>query len=126
MLLPLATYTVRRVYIKDQDEESNEILEGEVPMSNEQQDYYKGVIGDGVARVTVGRDMSEMDYGSGGKVFVSVSLACDQSEPGISAAVGLAARLADYFVEQHYLQMKQRCQAIGLLKPVHTNGRPQY
>lgn len=124
--LPHATLTVRRVYIKSQNELNNEILEGEAPMSQEQQDYYKGVIGDGQAKVTVGRDMSEMDYGSGGKVFVSISLSCDQSSAGITQAVGLASQMADYFVEQHYLQMKARCQSIGLLKEVHTNGRPQY
>lgn len=124
--LPHTQLKVRRVYIENAKEIDNEISEGEAPMSDQQQDYYKGVIGDGQARISVGRDMSEMDYGSGGKVFISVSLACDQSSAGISQAVQLAAQMADYFVDQHYQQMKQRCMQLQLLKPAATNGRPQY
>lgn len=124
--LPHTALRVRRVYYADKGVEvDNEVLEGEVPMSQEQQDQYKAVIGDGQARVSVGRDMSDMNYGSGGKVFVSVSLACDQSAAAVQYAVGLAAQAADYYVEQHFQQMKQRCFALGLLKPP-TDGRPQY
>ncbi len=126
MQLPLATLTVRRVYVQNKNEIDSEISEGEAPMSEQQQDQYKGIIGDGQARVAVGRDMSEMDFGSGGKVFISVSLACDQSATGISWAAGLAAQMADYFVEQHYQQMKQRCINLRLLKPAVPGERPQY
>jgi len=116
---------LRRVYIQDANELETEIQEGEAPMSQEQQDYYKNIIGDGQGRVSVGRDMSEMDYGSGGKVFVSVSLVCDQSAGGLSSAINLAAQMADSFIVYHHQQMKERCIQIGLLKPVPTNGRPQ-
>lgn len=124
--LPRAALYVRRIYMNNGREVDSEVEEGEAPMSEAQQDQYKAVIGDAQARVSVGRDMSEMDYGSGGKVFISVSLVCDQSQAGISYAVGLAAQMADYFVEQHYQQMRSRCHAIGLLEQPHTNGRPQY
>ena len=94
-------------------------------MSQQQQDYYKAIIGDGLARVSVGRDMSEMDLGSGGKVFVSVSLVCNQDAQTVNYAVGLAAQIADYQIEQHFQQMKQRCEAMGLLKPA-APARPAY
>lgn len=125
VILPHTSFTVRRVYSKNSNDVDNEVLEGEVPMSQQQQDYYKAVVGDGLARVSVGRDMSEMDFGSGGKVFVSVSLVCNQDAQTINYAVGLAASIADYQVEQHFQQMKQRCEAMGLLKPV-APGRPVY
>ncbi len=124
--LPLASATIRHVYMKEGNELDNWIQEGEAPMNQQQQDYYKAVIGDAQARVTVGRDMSEMDYGSGGKVFISVSLACDQSAGGISQAAMLAAQMADYYVVDHFQQMKARCLQLQLLKPAHTEGRPQY
>lgn len=94
-------------------------------MSQEQQDSYRAIIGNGQAKVTVGRDMSEMDFGSGGKVFVSVSLSCDQSQLGIMQAAGLAAAAADYFVDMHFKQMKQKCVEMHLLKPAQPE-RPQY
>lgn len=118
--------TVRRVYVRDGIPNGSEISEGDAPMTEIQQDYYKNVIGDGQARVTIGRDMSEMDYGSGGKVFISVSLACDQSAAGIQAAAGLGAQMADYFVSQHYQEMKQRCLQLGLLEVKPVAARPQY
>lgn len=117
---------VRRSYIKNKLEVDNEVLEGEVPMTQEQQDYYKQVIGDGQGRISVGRDMSEMAFGSGGKVFVSVSLACDQSSAGIMNAIGLAASMADYYIALHHQQMKERCVQMGLLKPAPISGMPQY
>ncbi len=94
-------------------------------MTQQQQDVYKSLIGDGQARVSVGREMSESDYGSGGKAFVSVSLACDQSANGISGAINLASQVADFFVTEHHKQVKQRCIEMGLLKDPNA-GRPTY
>lgn len=128
MLIPTdqGKLTVRQVFYKNSHEMDNYISEGDLPMSQEQQDQYKAIIGDGQGRITIGRDMSEMNFGSGGKVFVSVSLTCDQSYAGIAAAVGLAAQAADYFVETHYQQMKQRCLSLGLLETKPASARPQY
>jgi hypothetical protein len=125
--IPHTSMTVRRVYVKDKKTIDSEIQEGEVPMSQEQQDQYKAIIGDGLARVSVGRDLSESDFGSGCKAFVSVSLACDQSAAAINYAVGLADQMATYYVERHLQEARQRCYALQLLKPpVDPNARPQY
>lgn len=125
--LPHTALTVRRVYIRNKTELESEILEGEVPMSQEQQDQYKAVIGDGLARVSVGRDLSESDYGSGCKAFVSVSLVCDQSASAINYAVSLADQMATFYVEKHLNEARQRCYGMGLLKPpVDPSLRPQY
>jgi len=125
--LPHTAMVVRRVYVRDKQEIENEISEGEVPMTQQQQDQYKLVIGDGLARIAVGRDLSDTDYGSGGKAFVSVSLACDQSAAGISSAIVLAQQMADYYVEQHIQAVRQKCYQLNLLKPpADPNARPQY
>jgi hypothetical protein len=42
----------------------------EAPMDQNQQDAFKALIGDGLGRATVSREMGESDYGNGGKVFV--------------------------------------------------------
>jgi hypothetical protein len=127
LYLPHTTLTVRRTYVQNNKEVENEILEGEVEMNQQQQDEYKMIIGDAQARVSVGRDLAEMDYGSGGKVFVSVSLTCDQSHQGIARAVQLAAYMADGFVAQHYQEMKSRCTQLGILKtPAPLNSPGNY
>jgi hypothetical protein len=78
---------------KDEGRESDHsIYDGEAIMSQEQQDRYKALIGDGLSKVTVASELAEKDYGSGGSVVVSVTLTCDQSEPIIGAAIGLAVR----------------------------------
>lgn len=125
--LPHTAMVVRRVYVRDKQEIGSEISEGEVPMTQQQQDHYKSIIGDGQARITVGRDLSDTDYGSGGKAFVSVSLTCDQSSAGISGAIQLAQQMADYYIEQHLGQVRQKCYQLQLLKPpADPNARPQY
>ncbi len=75
-------------------------------MSTPQQDYYKSLVGDGLAKVTVSKELSEMSYGNGGKVMVSVSLTCDQSQAGVNGAAGLADQLAVYYLSQHFDQMR--------------------
>lgn len=125
--LPHTKLTVRRVYTMNKQEVESEILEGEVPMTQQIQDEYKNILGDAQARISIGRDLSELDFGSGGKVFVSVSLACDQSQAGIARAIQLADYLATGFVQQHFQEMRNRCVQIGLLKPpVATGSGPQY
>lgn len=122
--LPTTKMLVRRVYVQDKQEVSSEVAEEEVPMTQAQQDHYKSIIGDGLSRVSVSRDLSEMDFGSGGKVFVSVSLACDQSQAGITRAVELASGIAKWYVEQQLGEVRQQCYTLGLLKD--PGQRPQY
>lgn len=85
-------------------------------MSEEQKDQYKAIIGDGLGRVMVGRDLGEKDFGSGGGVVVNVSLACDQSEKGLNDAIHLAHRLADQACWHYQHQLKSQLLQAGILK----------
>lgn len=95
-----------RVIVQNQ-EVDHLVQEGEVFVSQEQADGYKALVGDGLARVTVSKELSESTYGNGGKVMVSVSLTCDQSQGGVNTAITYADRLASYWVDQHHGTMKQ-------------------
>jgi len=94
----------------------HDVYEGEAKMSQEQQDYYKSLIGDGLSRVSVSRDQTDKDFGNGGGVSVNVTLTCDQSTAVVAAAVQLAFQIADqytwYYREQVKAQMLQR----GIIK----------
>lgn len=85
-------------------------------MSAQQVDYYKNIIGDGLSKITVSKDLGEKDFGKGGSVMVSVTLTCDQSEAGINGAIQLADRLATYWTDQHHDGMRKLVQQKGLLK----------
>lgn len=85
-------------------------------MSQQQQDRFKALIGDGLGKVTIGRDLGEKDFGSGGGVFVNVTLTCDQSEAGLRAAIPLAYEIADSYVWHYQRQLKQQLLAEGILK----------
>lgn len=85
-------------------------------MSQQQADAYGALIGDGRARITVSKELSESDFGNGGKVMVSVSLTCDQSHGAINGAVQLADSLAVYWVDYHHNNMRQMVQAKGIHK----------
>lgn len=114
---PLTRFTVHHHYIVNKQEVDHDLLEGEVPMSQAQQDAYKGIIGDGNAKVTLSRELSESSFGNGGKVFVSVTLTCDQSQQGLSAAVSLAQSCADHFIWQHHAELRNQLVSRGILKP---------
>ncbi len=81
-------------------------------MSQQQQDQLKALVGDGQARVSVGRDLANKDFGNGGGVLVNVTLTCDQSQGAINAAIGLAYQIADgaawYYQEQLQRQLVQK------------------
>jgi hypothetical protein len=96
--------------------ESHEVYEGEVKMSQEQQDAYTGLIGDGKASVTVSRELSESDYGNGGKVFVSVSLTVDQSQAAINQGIHLANQVAEGATFHYHSVMREQLTQRGLLK----------
>ncbi len=86
-------------------------------MSQQQQDYYKSLLGDEKGRVTVGRDLGEKDFGSGGGVSVTVSLTCDQSAEKVAAAIGLAFQVADGACWHYQGLVKQQLLNAGILKP---------
>lgn len=93
----------------------HEVYEGEAKMSQEQQDYYKSLVGDGLSKVTVGRDNGEKDFGSGGGVMVSVTLTCDQSQDKIRGAIDLAYQITDSFTWYYQNLLKQQLIQAGIL-----------
>lgn len=86
-------------------------------MSQVQQDRFKALIGDGLAKVTVGRDMGEKDFGNGGGVFVNVTLTCDQDQTVISAAIALAHEVANNNAWYYHQDLKQQLVKAGIIKP---------
>ena len=99
----------------------HEVYEGEVKnMTQEQQDSLKQLLGDGQARVTVSREISAQDYGRGGKVFVSVSLACDQSTVGVTMATRWAGSMVDAFVLEQHGELQQRLVGLGIIARSNT------
>jgi hypothetical protein len=98
-------------------EPTHRVYEGTVDMSQEQQDKYKTIIGDGLAKITVGSDFSEKDYGNGGGVMVSVTLTCDQSDEKINAAIALANELSSRYAWHYRNMLRQQLVQAGILKP---------
>lgn len=93
----------------------HELYEGEAVMSQDQQDYYKSLVGDGLSKVTVARDNGEKDFGNGGGVMVSVTLTCDQSQDKIRDSITLAHQIADSFTWYYQNQLKQQLVQAGIL-----------
>lgn len=85
-------------------------------MSQVQQDRYKSLVGDGLSKVTVGKDLGEKDFGSGGGVIVSVTLTCDQSEQAVTLAIALAYEVADNHAWHYQQKLKQQLLQSGILK----------
>lgn len=84
-------------------------------MSQQQADQYKAIIGDGLAKVSVGRDLGEKDFGSGGGVIVNVTLTCDQSEGKLNEALRLAHTLSDQACWYYQQQLKKQLVEAGIL-----------
>lgn len=84
-------------------------------MSQEQQDKYKALIGDGLAKVTIMRDLGEKDFGNGGGVAVNITLTCDQSANGVNGAIQLASEVAEGWVWHYHTQLKQQLVQSGIL-----------
>jgi hypothetical protein len=85
-------------------------------MSQEQQDYYKSLLGDEKAKVTVMRDLGEKDFGSGGGVAVNITLTCDQSQDAVQKAIGLAYQVADSACWHYQKIIKQQLLQNGILR----------
>ena len=93
------------------------VYEGPVEMTPEQIDSYKQLKGDEKATVTASRDVSEMDFGTGGKVFVSVTLTVDQSTQGIESGYQWATYFVNKKVWEAHDELKRQLVEKGLLKP---------
>jgi hypothetical protein len=115
--MPFGKMTVTRRAIQNKNEVLYEVLEQEVPMGQQEKDAYAQLVGDGNASITVSREVGEQSYGNGGKVFVSVTLSCHQDKAYIDSAIGFAKNLADFHVEQHYYELKDKLVKLGILKP---------
>lgn len=114
---PLARMVVH-THLKVNDQNIDHLVyEGEAQMSQAQQDEYRALIGDGQARVSVSRDLSEKDYGNGGGVQVTVSLTCDQSQAALNQAIVLAHQLADSACWHYQSATKQQLIDRGVLRP---------
>ncbi len=92
------------------------VYEGEATMTPQQQDQYQAILGDQKARVSVGRDLTEKDFGSGGGIMVNVTLTCGQSKPEIEAAIALAQQMADGAAWYYQGQIKSKLLQAGILK----------
>lgn len=122
LLDPANVYTRQTVHTHEinKDEQTpgeHLVYEGEVQFVEQQQlDFYKTLIGDGKARITVSKELSESDYGNGGKTMVSITLTCDQSSNLIQGAIAYADNLATYWVDQHHANLRQLLHQKGILK----------
>lgn len=114
---PLTKMVVHLHMFKSKVEVDHSLFEGEVPMSQEQRDYYKQLIGDGRASVTVSRELSESSYGNGGKVFVSITLTVDQSQAGLEAGTAWAGALAEKSAWDSHAQLHQQLVQKGIIQP---------
>lgn len=85
-------------------------------MTQQEQDQYRGIVGDGKARVSVSRDISEKDFGQGGSIGINITLTCDQSENGLNWAAYLASEFAKNTLNLHYEDFRRYLQGRGLIK----------
>lgn len=108
--------TIHVHYYQDKAVVGHDVFEGEVTMTQPQQDSYKQLLGDEKASVTASKELSESDYGNGGKVFVSVSLTIDQSQGALESGIAWAKMLADQKAWEHHAEMKQQLVQRGILK----------
>lgn len=116
--LPRITMTIHRSYTERGREVYQDFYEGEPNMSQQQLEDLKQVIGDGQGRVTVSKTFAEKDFGTGGDVFVSVSLACDQSHAGLTKAIDMASYYSKDAAMRHHTDLKQTLVQMGIIKPV--------
>jgi hypothetical protein len=70
-------------------------------------DELRALVGDGNAKIVVGMDLKESDYGTGFSAFVSVTLTCNQDMETIWLAHGLAEKLASELCSESYVAAKK-------------------
>lgn len=113
---PLTRLVVHLRYIQNKVEVGHDLFEGEVSMTQQQADAYKQMVGDGKASVTASAELSESDYGNGGKVFVSVTLTVDQSQQGIETGIAWAKHMAQQKAWEAHAELKNQLQVKGILR----------
>lgn len=113
---PLTKLEVHFRYFNDKVSVGHDVIEKEVPMSAHQQDAYRQLVGDGKAEIVVSKELGEMDYGNGGKVFVSVKLTVDQSQAGLESGVAWAKMFADKYAWEAHEELKSQLRQKGILR----------
>ena len=108
----------RRITTNKEDrDEFSLVYEGEVPMSQQEADQLKLLLGDGNASVTMGREVGEMSYGNGGKCYARVTIRCDLSQDAVRAAQGWASYLAESIITEEHAKMKAQIALLGINTP---------
>ena len=90
------------------------VFEGELPMSAEEQDQLKALLGDGNASVSIRRTLGEMTYGNGGNCSATVTVTCDQSQEAVKAALGWASYFAEQVVEEEIAKVREQVVRLGI------------
>jgi hypothetical protein len=70
-------------------------------------DELRSLVGDGNAKISVGMDLKESDFGTGFSVFVNVTLTCNQDMETLWLAHGLAEKLATELCSESYAAAKK-------------------
>lgn len=102
------------IVLRGEGSERSLISEGDLDMSAEEQTQLKSIIGDGLAKVTVSKELSHKDYGNGGSVFVAITLTCDQSPEIIDYAAKAASHHVEKNVVEHHNNLKQTLDQLGI------------
>lgn len=105
---PYTHLAVSHRITKDNEDVLYETQDMEVPMSQDQQDAYQQVIGDGNAKVTYSREIKVAKFGTSISEFASVSLTCHQSEAHISYTFGLAKTFVETRLENDLPDLEAR------------------
>jgi hypothetical protein len=73
--------------------------EGDMPQ--EIQDQFQAIVGNGLAKISLGIPMDRKTFGNGAGAHVSISLTCNQDNATINAAYALAASAVMHYVKQN-------------------------
>jgi len=79
----------------------------------EMADALREVVGDGGAKVSVGLDMGDKDFGNGYGASVMVTLTCDQSADGVNEAIEVATLVAKEGLEKNFDRASDLYDKIG-------------
>lgn len=103
-----------------------EVSTYEGPIPEALMEQYKKVIGDGLAKISIGVDVSLKDYGSGSSSMCTVTLTCGQTEEQIRNAQDLAKNLAMEFAYNNANTAKEVYQALLAQSTGAVKGKPNY
>jgi len=90
------------------------VFEGELPMSDTEQDAMKALIGDGNGSVSIRRSLGEMAFGNGGNCSATVTITCDQSQAAVEAAAGWASYFAGQVAEEELAKVREQVLRLGI------------